>query len=1069
MKFSTSVNIERDRDKTFNYIVTANAKQTIGKIVDSFTTGIHSFCLIGSYGTGKSSFLLALMQCLNGNLPIDNPLIRNKGQFNGFTKFRFINIVGDYTPLIDLLYHHIQPNTSKRVNIFTALDCLYDNCKADDSLLVFVIDEFGKVLEHAAKNNPEKEMYFLQQFCEYVNDTGKDILLLTTLHQGFNAYAKDLKLEQKQEWTKVKGRIQDIVFKEPIEQLLNLAATKIAAKREASNNKAIRQIYDLAIKSKFANDNLKSDVVSALYPMDIFAAYILTQANQRYGQNERTLFSFLEGTGDDSIVNFSASNNSLYNLTNVYDYVQYNFHSSLTEVNADSTNWSAIKIAIERVEGLPLEESEIETAIGLVKVIGLLNIFASSATKIDSDFLAQYARLSMGANDILPLMGKLEKAQIIRFAKYKSKYILFEGTDVDIEMGLYNASLECKRTDDYIDKLKQLFIFRISIANAHYYRTGTPRYFEYQITDEPITKVRRGENDGIIDLIFAKDNGYSIITDECLSYKGIAVAYCVFKNAQEIIDHIFEIDKLYWVRDFYIKDENDKVAHKEIESLIEYEKSLLNKSVTDSLFSDNVQWVFNGKCIDCIRSQKDLMKFLSVISDTIYSATPVFKNELINKHRPSGTMSVARQNYLNALLENREKEDIGFDKDKFPPEKSIYLTMMKSTGIHVSADNTFGFSEPTEPSFMPLWNCCMDFLKSAQQKQLKIGELATILSEPPYGIKQGFIECWLPSFLIIKKDDFALYSGDSYVPFINKDVLDLLYRNPNGLSVKSFSVKGVKQIFFDKYREAVNLQKSELNSNAFIETIRPFLTFYKQLNTYAQTTKDISSETKKFRDVIAQATDPEATFFEHLPEALGFREVVLTQNSEAIDSFVSVLQNAIRNLRSCYDDYVKSIEQQILKALKIKETDFSAYKPIIDSRYKSVKVALMPNDVKNFHSRLTGNFDNRTTWIESVCYAVLNKPLEKIKDTEKAYLLTSLRDKLFQLDDYVEMHKTDNESIVRLHITQNKEGAITKQVVIPQDSIREVSQLEKRIEELLSADNSVNVAALINLIKKKLQ
>ena len=96
-------------------------------------------------------------------------------------------------------------------------------------------------------------------------------------------------LEQKQEWTKVKGRIQDIVFKEPIEQLLNLAATKIAAKREASNNKAIRQIYDLAIKSKFSNDNLKSDVVSALYPMDIFAAYILTQTNQRYRQNERSL------------------------------------------------------------------------------------------------------------------------------------------------------------------------------------------------------------------------------------------------------------------------------------------------------------------------------------------------------------------------------------------------------------------------------------------------------------------------------------------------------------------------------------------------------------------------------------------------------------------------------------------------------------------------------------------------------------------------------------------------------------------------------------------------------------
>ena len=636
-------------------------------------------------------------------------------------------------------------------------------------------------------------------------------------------------------------------------------------------------------------------------------------------------------------------------------------------------------------------------------------------------------------------------------------------------MGLYNASLECKRSDDYIDKLKQLFTFRISIANAHYYRTGTPRYFEYQITDVPITKVHQGEIDGIIDLIFTQNSVHTTMINECLSQKGIAVAYCVFKNAQEIIDHIFEIDKLYWVRDFYIKDEKDKVAHKEIESLIEYEKSLLNKSVTDSLFSDNVQWVFNGECIDDIRSQKDLMKFLSVISDTIYSATPIFKNELINKHRTSGTMSVARQNYLNALLENKDKEDIGFDNDKFPPEKSIYLTLLKSTGIHISEDSTFGFSEPTESSFIPLWKCCMDFLKSTQQKKRKIGELATILSEPPYGIKQGFIECWLPSFLIIKKDDFALYSGDSYVPFFNKDVLDLLHRNSNSLYVKSFSVGGGKQMFFDKYREAVNLNKSELNGNTFIETIRPFLTFYRHLNIYAQTTKDISSEAKKFRDVIARATDPEVTFFDQLPEALGFREVVLTHNPEAIDCFVSVLQNAIRNLRSCYDDYVKSIEQQILKALKIKEADFSVYKPIIDSRYKSVKVALMPNNVKNFHSRLTGKYDNRTTWIESVCFVVLNKPLEKIKDTEKAFLLTSLRDKLFQLDDYVEMHKSDNESIVRLHITQNKENAITKQVVVPQESIQEVSLLEKKIEDLLSADNTVNIAVLINLIKKKLQ
>ena len=64
MSFSTSVNISRDFGKTPDYIITANARQAVGKIVNQYSAGIHSFCLIGSYGTGKSSFVLALENCL---------------------------------------------------------------------------------------------------------------------------------------------------------------------------------------------------------------------------------------------------------------------------------------------------------------------------------------------------------------------------------------------------------------------------------------------------------------------------------------------------------------------------------------------------------------------------------------------------------------------------------------------------------------------------------------------------------------------------------------------------------------------------------------------------------------------------------------------------------------------------------------------------------------------------------------------------------------------------------------------------------------------------------------------
>ena len=201
---------------------------------------------------------------------------------------------------------------------------------------------------------------------------------------------------------------------------------------------------------------------------------------------------------------------------------------------------------------------------------------------------------------------------------------------------------------------------------------------------------------------------------------------------------------------------------------------------------------------------------------------------------------------------------------------------------------------------------------------------------------------------------------------------------------------------------------------------------------------------------------------------MGFKEVILQQNPEAIESFVEVIQNSIRDLRSCYDEFVKAIEKKILSTLKINEDDYTVYKPIIENRYKSVKTELMPIDMKNFHARLTGKYADRKTWIEAVCYSILSKALENIKDSEKDFLFMSIQDRFFQLDDYVEMHKLGDENVIRLHITQNKEKAFVKQVLIPKESMSEVERLEQQIEQLLSGDDSINMAALMKLIKKKM-
>ena len=81
----------------------------------------------------------------------------------------------------------------------------------------------------------------------------------------------------------------------------------------------------------------------------------------------------------------------------------------------------------------------------------------------------------------------------------------------------------------------------------------------------------------------------------------------------------------------------------------------------------------------------------------------------------------------------------------------------------------------------------------------------------------------------------------------------------------------------------------------------------------------------------------------------------------------------------------------------------------------------------------------------------------------------SLKDRLFQLDDYVEMHKSSYENIVRLHITQNKDAALTKQIVLSDNANKDMIMMMKRLEEVLGDDDNLNIAAMINLIKEKLK
>ena len=214
-KFNLSANIEEGFFEESQYIVTPNTRRVVEGVVNGFQSGIHSYTIIGSYGTGKSSFLLALERDLKEK--DGRHILLNPSTLSDKT-FEVLKVVGDYKDLSTLLGEKLSTQRTSD-DVLSALRNKYKALKERDTFLVILIDEFGKVLEHAAKNAPERELYFMQKLAEFVNVPTRNILLITTLHQNFSAYSRRLSVTQKEEWTKVKGRFQELVFVEPIEHI----------------------------------------------------------------------------------------------------------------------------------------------------------------------------------------------------------------------------------------------------------------------------------------------------------------------------------------------------------------------------------------------------------------------------------------------------------------------------------------------------------------------------------------------------------------------------------------------------------------------------------------------------------------------------------------------------------------------------------------------------------------------------------------------------------------------------------------------------------------------------------
>ncbi|MGY0391182.1 hypothetical protein ACW5R3_01315 [Bizionia sp. KMM 8389] len=1065
-----STNIVRDESKEIDYVVTPNTKEIFDRIFINNYGANKSFNLIGNYGTGKSTFLWALEKNLNKEKIFFNDLTPKE---DSIVDFEFIKIIGENNSLLNVLGKEL--NLRGEVDnsrIISALEKRRVKALASKKGVVLIIDEFGKFLEYASKNKSADELFLIQQISEWVNDDSNDTYFIITLHQNFSSYGNSLSNQDKLEWEKVKGRFVDLVFNEPVEQLIYFASKKLKEFSIPVKNKSdFKNLLKLIQNSKLVSHNklVNEELSDSLYPLDWLSSNVLVNSLQRYGQNERSLFSFLNDDTDYSIKHLKEN---FYSVSNVYDYL---VNTLSTEINSSDNphraQWLTTFRALERAE-LVFEEDYLKVS-EVIKTIGLVNIFSKVGGLFDKKFIARYFKLTRGS-DVLPILDELERAGIIRFYKHSNKINFLEGTDLDLEQELITVSREINPDFSIANEIKELVDLPVILVKRYSFETGTRRFFEYRIFDSynEVTEAE-GVIDGYINLVF-EDLKVSDIKKK--SKDSISNIFVLYKNSFQIRNEVLMILKFNKLLE---KHQDDKNALKLLNSEREFHLQQLENLVINKLFNNDKNiWINNGKA-ELIVSKHKLYEWLTEICYTIYEKTPVFNNELINKQFLSTPISTARKYLIRSLLENVHLENLDFPNDKFPPQKAIYISLLKDSGIH-QENKKLGYYELKKPSkksyLYNLWQESENFLKSTLSNKRNLLEFYELLEQKPYKLKKGFIDFWVPIFLIAKKEDYALFhSNGGFVPFITEDTIDLIHKKPQDFLVKSYDVSGLKVNLLESYKELVQIgdSSSKGTQSTFLSIFGNFLRFQRGLNNYTLKTDKLSIKAIKLREAIITSRDPEDALFNLFPTALGFHSLAIKEDVEVLNSFTNHIQDAIREIRSAYDELLNRVERVIIDSLYCSSREFEVYKNEINSKINQINPSTLGKVQGVFYKRLMSPLDDRISWIKSVADAALGKGLEDLLDEEELLLMDTIKDLSLGLIKASEIRSFNNNSkqgtLFSIRFFGETGEFVDKSLVVDTNSSKEFMSIKQNISKTINKlDEAKRKELLIELLSKEM-
>ena len=705
--------------------------------------------------------------------------------------------------------------------------------------LLLVVDELGKFLEYAAHDPEYGDLFVLQSLAEFATRSGQTpLLMLTILHQAFEQYAQRLAASQREEWAKVQGRFEDVSFVEPTEQVLRLIGSAIE-KTAAVENPNLSVAVDLELKPRQLDKSEFVSLLESCLPLHPTVALIVSPLFRRFAQNERSLFALLNSSEPHGLQDFLSTQTydgrvlPTFRLSNLYDYI-YNALGSGLYTSRDGAKWAEIESAIERLpDPSPM-------TVKLIKTIGLLGIVGEASVNLKaSKALLRYAlddgmeRFQNEVDEsVESSLAMLEGRSIVIYRRYNDAYALWEGSDIDIEARLRDARAHLDPNLRLPTALSTLMQPQPLIARRHLFVTGTLRYFALRYTDlegfdedlqMPSDEVDGSDDaDGLVLYALPASELEAEQLTEKATEASVAnredILIAIPQSISALRDAVLELWCLKWVEENTPELTGDATARRELWARRTEAEQEVSEQLT-SLFGGNLAapqvgtgfmpnrksnaggctWYHNGQPIP-ITSRRALNAFLSEICDSVYNATPILRNELINRRKISSQAAAARRRLIEGMLDSQGQERLGIKG--YPPEMSIYLSLLFDTGIHRSVSGVWGFHPPNtddKNNFLPTWLEIEKFLAECEERRQSVEVLYKRLEQPPFGLRSGPMPILLCAVLLHYETEIALYEEGSFVADISMPVFERLIRAPEKFEIKRFRMEGIRAEVFEQF------------------------------------------------------------------------------------------------------------------------------------------------------------------------------------------------------------------------------------------------------------------------------